>query len=132
MATNNSTIRILSSANRRPGTDGNTTPQVRVVSRTISPTIVNGPSKDRLFDSCKYLRGNSTTDVQVTFGLSEDGVLAEASSELTYVMIRRIEHEGDSGMCFCLAGDAMYDGEHVTFLAYYDAMVRKGVVDIKW
>ena len=84
--------------------------------------IVSGPSKDRLFDACKYL-SHGQSPIEVSFCVSIGNV--------TDVRIQEIQHEDGSGESFNISGVAKppYEREIVRFNGYYNAKSRKGIVN---
>ena len=88
--------------------------------------ITSGPSKDRIFDSCKYLV-HGYTSVNVAFE-----VMGTVRLVVCGVQILGIEHdENDSGGdSFNLKGVARLgrEDEALRFTAYYNAKSRKGSI----
>ena len=86
--------------------------------------ITNGPSRDRLFDSCKYA-GNSDDKITATFEIKQPTTDKSASFD---AFIRGITHEDGSGESFILTGSLKTKDGNRRFKAYYNSKRRQGVV----
>ena len=82
--------------------------------------IVNGPSRDTLFDACKYAYDNRTR-ILVTFGFG-------AQMEMRGILISGIEHEDGSGESLNIRGYCEVEGDYYCFRAYYNARTRRGIM----
>ena len=97
----------------------------------IIKSIANGPSRDRIFDSMKYLEGGRSP-LRVAFEVSTfSGIgtpISIQGEEELCVTICAIEHEDGSGNSFNLRG-TIISGGHKSgheFRAYYNTRSRKG------
>lgn len=107
-------------------------------------SIINGPSKSVLFDSCQYAYSKDVK-VHVNFAISQgcsnhgdDATKLHLLLPVTNIKITGIEHEDGSGESFILKGYCYVDKDHLLrgdhtyrykysrFSAYYDAKSRKG------
>lgn len=107
-------------------------------------SIINGPSKSVLFDSCLYAYSKDAK-VHVNFAISQgcsnhgdDATKLHLLLPVTNIKITGIEHEDGSGESFILKGYCYVDKDHLLrgdhtyrykysrFSAYYDAKSRKG------
>ena len=107
-------------------------------------SIINGPSKSVLFDSCLYAYSKDVK-VHVNFAISQgcsnhgdDATKLHLLLPVTNIKITGIEHEDGSGESFILKGYCYVDKDHLLrgdhtyrykysrFSAYYDAKSRKG------
>lgn len=86
--------------------------------------ITNGPSKDRLFDACKYA-GNNADKIEVAFAIEQP---ATGKSVALSAFIRGIEHEDGSGESFIISGALKTKTGNRRFKAYYSSKRRQGVV----
>lgn len=106
--------------------------------------IVDGPSKDTLFDSCKYACSKSgsrvTVDFRVAIGYTKpanDPRCENIPMAIKNIRIMGIEHEDGSGESFNLKGycdanlesykgtnDVDYEAYH--FKGYYNSKKRRG------
>ena len=105
--------------------------------------IVAGPSKDMLFDACKYAY-NKTAKLTINFTVAAGYTMpknnpgcAYMEMPITDIIIAGIEHEDGSGESFNLHGycraNLNYFGEDgdyrpYKFEAYYNARTRKGCI----
>ena len=113
-------------------------------SATNCYSIINGPSKSVLFDSCLYAYSKDAK-VHVNFAISQgcsnhgdDATKLHLLLPVTNIKITGIEHEDGSGESFILKGYCYVDNDHLLrgdhtyrykysrFSAYYDAKSRKG------
>lgn len=113
-------------------------------SATNCYSIINGPSKSVLFDSCLYAYSKDAK-VHVNFAISQgcsnhgdDATKLHLLLPVTNIKITGIEHEDGSGESFILKGYCYVDRDHFLrgdhtyrykysrFSAYYDAKSRKG------
>ena len=113
-------------------------------SATNCYSIINGPSKSVLFDSCLYAYSKDAK-VHVNFAISQgcsnhgdDATKLHLLLPVTNIKITGIEHEDGSGESFILKGYCYVDKDHLLrgdhtyrykysrFSAYYDAKSRKG------
>ena len=113
-------------------------------SATNCYSIINGPSKSVLFDSCLYAYSKDAK-VHVNFAISQgcsnhgdDATKLHLFLPVTNIKITGIEHEDGSGESFILKGYCYVDKDHLLrgdhtyrykysrFSAYYDAKSRKG------
>ena len=105
--------------------------------------IIAGPSKDRLFDACKYSYDDETR-VPVEFSIAlaytkpkkDPGALC-LMKKVTDLTISGIEHEDGTGDSlnlhgYCEANLTPYDDvegiKHYSFRAYYNAKRRTGFI----
>lgn len=102
--------------------------------------IVDGPSKDRLFDACKYAfdsRVKFIPRIEIAVGYNGPGFIPARIKDLK---ITGIEHEDESGQILNLRGtcianfsDSPRDDEEMRpyyFTAYYNAGTRTGVITV--
>lgn len=107
--------------------------------------IVNGPSRDTLFDACKYAYDSRNT-VLVDFEIAVGHTLPQSNPESAYIpmkikniIIGGILHEDGSGVNLNLYGWCDADLEilkyqyaprwkHYKFKCYYDSKHRKGKI----
>lgn len=113
-------------------------------SATNCYSIINGPSKSVLFDSCLYAY-STDANVHVNFSISQscsshsnDAVKLYLPMQITDIVITGIQHEDGSGESFNLEGYCKVDIDyHIRndgvcryryrrFTAYYDTRSRKG------
>ena len=108
--------------------------------------IVAGPSKDALFDACKYACSKTaklTVDFSVAIGYTmpkNDPRRGHIAMAITDIKIYGIEHEDGSGESFNLHGYCKADlnslgGNNVTyksyrFKAYYNSKSRNGRITL--
>lgn len=101
--------------------------------------IVNGPSKDSLFDNCKYWHNASSNPLKsrvffaVVVGYSapaSDPGCAAMVETVTDVNVQGIEHENGSGYSFNIHGYATLDRKAYRFRAYYNAQSRNGRITL--
>ncbi len=91
--------------------------------------ISDGPSKDRLFDACKYAYGKNVIEINFRFQQN-----AENPVGVKNIKITTIQHEDGSGYSLNFSGfmDAKLPERECflpyRFLAYYDARTRKGYI----
>lgn len=116
--------------------------------KTASKTfnIENGPSKDTLFDACKYAYSEHS-NIKVNFSIAAGYTMpldhpncAYLPMELPYFIIQGIQHEDGSGESFNLQGFCkakLYNSleENVGFKpyrfeAYYNSKNRKGTIEL--
>lgn len=104
--------------------------------------IMNGPSRDTLFDACKYAyakNGKVTIDFVVAVGYTmPEGHPGRAyiPMKLTDIVIAGIEHEDGSGESFNLHGycraalniSKPYTYTYCRFRGYYNAKTRIGTI----
>lgn len=106
--------------------------------------ILNGPSKDTLFDACKYACSENAeirVDFTVAFGYTMpkgDPGRAYIQMAIKDVMIMGIENEDGSGESFNLHGYCFADlhplkgcnpiYHHYRFKCHYSSKNRKGVI----
>ena len=111
-----------------------------------SYSIVGGPSKDLLFDACKYAHSENVgvqLDFHVALGFTappSDPRCAYIKMALKDVVVTGISHEDGSGESFIIEGHcdadlhsfgiAEYVYEHYRFKAYYNTHRRKGTFTI--
>lgn len=86
-------------------------------------TITDGPSKDRLFDACKYACGETT--IKCDFSVLVPGSCIDVKYP---AIILAIKHEDGSGESFIIEGIFTTHRGHEHFKAYYSSKRRKGVV----
>ena len=108
--------------------------------------IVNGPSKDTLFDSCKY-SCSKTSKVEVKFSIAAGYTVHKDSPMAAFIpmetknwLIAGIENEDDTGEKLQLRGYCEADigvfgignGEMriYKFNAHYNTKTRKGVITL--
>ena len=106
--------------------------------------IVGGPSKDTIFDACKYAY-SKTAKVEVNFSVAISYTAPKGDPECAYipmsitdVRIVSIEHESGSGEHFNLGGYCKadlnnYGGVYATyktyrFEAFYNSKTRTGTI----
>lgn len=103
--------------------------------------IVNGPSKDTLFDACKYAY-NSKVVIPIGFKVAlgytapkDDPACAYVPMSVSGFRISAISHEDGSGESFSLSGccHASLDPNPIhldsyEFVAYYNSKTRKGTI----
>ena len=106
--------------------------------------IVDGPSKDAIFDACKYAyhpRSIIVLDFEVVVGYtkaSSDSKAAYIAMKIKDLRITSIEHEDGSGESFNLAGFCKADLDPYgtsaakwhpyKFKAYYNTRYRNGAI----
>ena len=105
--------------------------------------IINGPSRDTLFDAVKYAFDKSAIipiqfDVTSNRAIVESGQDYNSSTRAKDLEIVYIEHEDGSGHSFNIYGrcsiDAKFNSgyrviyERYKFRAYYNAKTRKGFI----
>ncbi len=83
--------------------------------------ITNGPSKDRLFDACKYACGEDK--INVAFNIEIEG-----KSQVVSATILSLAHEDGSGESFMVTGAFKVNPHARRFTAYYSSKRRQGVV----
>ena len=109
--------------------------------------IVAGPSKDTLFDACKYAYNKNakvTIDFSVAIGYTmpmDNPGCAYIRMAISDLRVVGIEHEDGSGESFNLHGYCRADldsfgGGYVTykpyrFKAYYDTKSRRGCISFE-
>ena len=96
--------------------------------------IVAGPSKDVLFDCCKYL-SRFNNPIKITFTViagytapNNNPGRAAVYKEVRNVSVRSIQHEDGSGESFNLEGYAEYEGARYKYKAYYSTKRRQGMM----
>ncbi|MBR0133841.1 hypothetical protein IJM16_01075 [Candidatus Saccharibacteria bacterium] len=103
--------------------------------------IVNGPSRDLIFDACKYAHSRDVgikVDLTIAFGYTMpkgtpgSGYLRMAISE---ILIVGVEHENGSGDDLNIAGYCRANLESIgrdlkpyKFKAHYNSKTRKGTI----
>lgn len=100
--------------------------------------IVDGPSKDRLFDACKYAydaRVKFIPRIEIAVGYDGPGYIPARIKQLK---LTGIEHEDGSGQSLNLFGNCLgnfsdnpLEGEEMfsyNFHAYYNAGTRTGKI----
>ena len=96
--------------------------------------IVNGPNKDSLFDSCKYIciKGAS---IPINFNVALGYSMPKNNPECAYFpmnlsdfKIMGIENEDGSGESFNIHGYVKKDGTPFHFKAYYSTKHRNGTI----
>ena len=103
--------------------------------------IMGGPSKDTLFDACKYAY-SKTTKMIIEFDVASGYTQPPESKNCAYVKMQMadikiagIEHEDGSGDSFNLRGycraninpfGEVVSGRPYEFRAYYNTKTRKG------
>jgi len=107
--------------------------------------IINGPSKDLLFDACKYAYSKNLVSIEIKLSVAagyttppSNPGCACITMPLTGITICSIEHEDNSGDSFNIRGYCAADPECLTgisinlkkyyFKAYYCAKNRKGTI----
>ena len=101
--------------------------------------ILNGPSKDLLFDACKYAHSKEVrinVDLTVAFGYTmpkNEAGAAYMRMAVSEIMIVGIEHENGSGDSLIVTGYCHADLDSMKgklkpyqFRAYYNSKTRKG------
>lgn len=107
-------------------------------------SIINGPSKSVLFDSCQYCYSKDVK-VHIDFAIpqgysshSNDAVKLYLPMQITDIAITGIQHEDASGESFNLEGyckvdidyhirnDGVCRYQYRRFTAYYNSKSRKG------
>lgn len=83
--------------------------------------ITNGPSKDRIFDACKY--ACDTSKINVSFAVEVNG-----KTNVVNATILSVAHEDGSGESFMLTGAFKVKPRARRFTAYYSSKRREGVV----
>ena len=111
--------------------------------KVIYYDIIGGPSKDLLFDACKYAYNKSakiTVDFTVVIGYSstkDDPKCAYLPMSITDVKVNALEHEDASGdkfmvRGFCKADLTIHNGDAdykpYKFRSYYDTKSRIGCI----
>ena len=111
---------------------------------TRSYDVVGGPSKDTLFDACKYAC-SKTAKVEVNFSVAigytapkNDPGCCYVPMSIADIRITSIEHEDGSGESFNLCGYCKADLnnfggaaaalKHYRFKAYYNSKTRRGFI----
>ena len=106
--------------------------------------IVNGPSRDMLFDACKYAYDKSAK-VNVYFEVAVGYTAPKGNSKRAYFAmyikdfkVTSLEHEDGSGEGFnlrgyctadpCAVGHVVIDYKPYKFKAYYNTKTRKGSI----
>ena len=100
--------------------------------------IVDGPSRDTLFDACKYAY-DKKTEIFVNFKAAkgytqhpDSPKCAYIPLELSGITIANISHEDGSGHKFNLSGYChTKEFSRVGFKAYYDTKRREGYIVFK-
>ena len=111
-------------------------------------SIINGPSKSVLFDSCQYAYSKDVK-VHIDFAIpqgysshSNDAVKLYLPMQITDIVITGIQHEDGSGESFNLEGHCKVDIDyHIRndgvcryqyrrFTAYYNSKSRKGTITL--
>ncbi|MBO4276255.1 hypothetical protein J5868_00915 [Candidatus Saccharibacteria bacterium] len=108
--------------------------------------IVYGPSKDALFDACKYAH-DKHSHVSVQFSIEIGYTLPPEKSEAAYILktiknikLNGIEHEDGSGESFSLYGYCITNlgssgteskDESYGFTAHYNARTRNGFITFR-
>ena len=100
--------------------------------------IVKGPSKDALFDACKYAYGKNS--IYVDFTVAAGYTASMSSHQAAYkpmavdnIVICSIGHEDGSGESFILQGycnanvDSLIYKSH-RFVAHYNTKKRRGKI----
>lgn len=120
---------------------------IRMNTPSQSYSIVGGPSKDLLFDACKYAHSKNVgvpLDFHVALAFTaplNDPGCAYIKMALKDVVVTGISHEDGSGESFIIEGHcaadlhsfgsiAEYVYEHYRFKAYYNTHRRKGTFTI--
>lgn len=116
-------------------------PPVSVTSSKKAHDITGGPSRDRLFDSCKYAQDSSSMvglDFQVVefyIGLPSRGAITEYKQlDMREVRITGIEHEDGSGFKFNIKGRCLARFRTdvmlipYRFTAFYNTNSREGTI----
>lgn len=107
-------------------------------------SIINGPSKSVLFDSCQYAYSKDVK-VHINFAIpqgysnhSNDATKLYLPMQITDIVITGIQHEDGSGESFNLEGyckvdidyhirnDGVCRYQYRRFTAYYNSKSRKG------
>ena len=107
-------------------------------------SIINGPSKSVLFDSCQYAYSKDVK-VHINFAISQgcsshsnDAIKLYLPMQITDIVITGIQHEDGSGESFNLEGyckvdidyhirnDGVCRYQYRRFTAYYNSKSRKG------
>lgn len=103
--------------------------------------IISGPSKDALFDACKYAYSKATK-FAINFGVAGGYTMPRNHPECAYVpmemhdvLIFGIEHEdgsGDSfnihGLCKAVLYGVSTEVKSYKFKAYYNTKTRSGII----
>ncbi len=108
--------------------------------------IMNGPSKDRLFDACKYAYDDNariSLDFSVAIGYTmprNDPGCAYIAMAIRNLRITGVQHEDGSGESFILYGYCSADPRAFNprsvcyrsykFEAYYNTKTRKGSIKL--
>lgn len=111
-------------------------------------SIINGPSKSVLFDSCQYAYSKDVK-VYINFAIpqgysnhSNDATKLYLPMQITDLVITGIQHEDGSGESFNLEGHCKVDIDyHIRndgvcryqyrrFTAYYNSKSRKGTITL--
>ena len=111
-------------------------------------SIINGPSKSVLFDSCQYAYSKDVK-VYINFAIpqgysnhSNDATKLYLPMQITDTVITGIQHEDGSGESFNLEGHCKVDIDyHIRndgvcryqyrrFTAYYNSKSRKGTITL--
>ena len=106
--------------------------------------IFSGPSRDTLFDSCKYAYDKNAV-IPIFFGVAEgytaplsDPGCAYAALEMSITKICGISHEDGSGVSFNIRGYCMVkfsngrnEMKTCSFKAYYNARTRDGHISFQ-
>ena len=97
--------------------------------------IFNGPSRDTLFDACKYAYDKNAV-IPIFFGVAE-GYTAPLNDP-TITKICGISHEDGSGVSFNIRGYCMVkfsngrnEMKACSFKAYYNARTREGHISFQ-
>lgn len=111
-------------------------------------SIINGPSKSVLFDSCQYACSKDVK-VHIDFAIPQgysshdnDAIKLYLPMQITDLVITGIQHEDGSGESFNLEGHCKVDIDyHIRndgvcryqyrrFTAYYNSKSRKGTITL--
>ena len=117
-------------------------------SATNCYSIINGPSKSVLFDSCQYAYSKDVK-VHINFAIpqgysshSNDAIKLYLPMQITDIVITGIQHEDGSGESFNLEGyckvdidyhirnDGVCRYQYRRFTAYYNSKSRKGTITL--
>lgn len=106
--------------------------------------IFNGPSRDTLFDACKYAYDKNAV-IPIFFGVAEgytaslsDPTCAYTTLDMSAAKICKISHEDGSGVSFIIRGyctvkfsNGRNEMKPCSFKAYYNARTREGYISFQ-
>lgn len=88
--------------------------------------IVNGPSKEELFNACMHYADDNADTANIF------DILVSPDTKATHksLAVDSITHEDGSGESFVLRGDCSIDNSFHRFKGYYRTDTRKGFLNI--